>query len=100
MVPRVLPELLVDEPEVLLDERDGARVDAAQIQVLLEQQEYLEQRRRLAREHLLVRHLEIAVAALETRPERHGRLVLVEQDRFLEELQQHLVRRESSITMR
>ena len=91
MVPRVLAKLLVDEPEVLLDERDRARVDAAQIEVLLEQQEDLEQRRRLAREDLVVGDLEIAVAALEARAERHGRLVLVEQDRFLEELQQHLV---------
>ena len=92
VVARVLAKLLVDEPQVLLDERDRARVDAAQIEVLLEQQEHLEQRRRLAREHLIVCDLEIAVAALEARAERHGRLVLVEQDRFLEELQQHLVR--------
>ena len=88
---RVLAELLVDQPEVLLDERDRARVDAAQVQVLLEQQEDLEQRRRLAREHLIVGHLEIAVAALEARAQRDRRLVLVEEDRFLEELQQHLV---------
>ena len=91
MVPRVLAKLLVDEPQVLLDERDRARVDAAQVEVLLEQQEDLEQRRRLAREHLIVGHLEVTVAALEARAERQGRLVLVEQDRFLEELQQHLV---------
>ena len=91
MVARVLAKLLVDEPQVLLDERDRARVDAAQVEVLLEQQEHLEQRRRLAREHLVVGDLEIAVAALEARAERQRRLVLVEQDRFLEELQQHLV---------
>jgi len=40
---------------------------------------------------LIVGYLEITVAALEPRPERQRRLVLVEQDRFLEELQQHLV---------
>ena len=88
---RVLAELLVDEPQVLLHERDRARVDAAQFEVLLEQQENLEQRRRLAREHLIVGDLEIAVAALEAGAERDRRLVLVEQDRFLEQLQQHLV---------
>ena len=91
VVARVLAELLVDEPEMLFDERDRARVDAAQIEVLLEQQEYFEQRRRLAREHLIVGGLEVAVAALEARAERQRRHVLVEQDRFLEELQQHLV---------
>ena len=75
VVARVLAKLLVDEPEVLLHERDRARVDAAQVEVLLEQQEHLEQRRRLAREHLVVGHLEIAVAALEARAERERRLV-------------------------
>ena len=88
---RVLAELLVDEPEVLLHERDRARVHAAQIEVLLEQQEDFEQRRGLAREHLVVGRLEIAVAALEARTERKRRLVLVEKNRLLEELQQHLV---------
>ena len=88
---RVLAKFLVDEPEVLLHERDRARVYAAQIEVLLEQQEDLEQRGRLAREHLVVGRLEIAVAALEARAERERRLVLVEQNRLLEELQQHLV---------
>jgi hypothetical protein len=84
-------ELLVDEPECCLTSAIVRALTPAQVEVLLEQQEHLEQRRRLAREHLIVGDLEVAVAALEARAERHGRLVLVEQDRFLEELQQHLV---------
>ena len=91
MMTRVLPKLLVDEPQMLLHERDGPRVDTAQIEVLLEQEEHFEQCRWIAREHLIVGYFEIAVAALEARAEWDGRLVLVEQDRFLEELEQHLV---------
>ena len=62
VIARVLAELVVDEVQVLLDERDRARADAAQIEDLLEQQEQFEQRRRLALEDLIVGDLEEAVA--------------------------------------
>src|SRR4029079_3732291 len=90
MVARVLAKFFVDEPQVLLHERYRAGVHAAQIEVLLEQQEDLEQRRRLPREHLVVGRLEIAVAALEARAERERRLGLVEQGRPVATLQKTL----------
>ena len=46
MVARVLPELLVDQPEILVDRADGRGAHAFHVRVLLQHHEDLEQRRR------------------------------------------------------
>ena len=87
---RVLAELLVDQPQVARHRAHGRGAHAANLRVLLQEHEQLEQRRRGAREHLLAHRLERAVAHLEARIERTRRLALGE-DRLAEQLQQQLV---------
>src|ERR1700730_18418671 len=69
VVPRVLAEFLIDEPEVLRHGAYGRGAYAANFRVLLQQREELEQRRGSAREYLLAPRLERAVAHLEARVE-------------------------------
>ena len=67
MVARVLAELLVDQPQILVDRADGRGAHALHVRVLLQHHEDLEQRRRRAREQLLVHRFEVVVAHLEAR---------------------------------
>ena len=73
MVARVLAELLVDQPQARGDEADGARAHAKQARVLLQHEEQLEQRRRMAREDVVGNGLEALVALLEMPAERAAR---------------------------
>ena len=93
MVARVLAELLVDEPEVLDDGAYGAGAHAADLGVLLQQREHLEQRRGLAHEQVVVHRFEVAVDHLEARVERlrHRRAGAAVDDGLAEQLQQQLV---------
>ena len=87
---RVLAELLIDQPQVAGHRAHGRGAHAADLRVLLQQNEQLQQRRRRAREHLLADRLERAVAHLEVRIQRPRRFALAE-DRFTKQLQQQLV---------
>ena len=75
VVARVLAELLIDQPQIAHHRADGVGAHAADLRILLQQHEQLEQRRGLAREHVLVDRLEIVVAHLKARIERLRRLV-------------------------
>ena len=90
VVARVLAELLVDEPQILVDGADGRGAHALDLGVLLQQHEDLEQRRRRAREQLLADRFEIVVAHLEARVQRARRRGLGE-DGLAEQLQQQFV---------
>ncbi len=90
MVARVLPEFLVDERDVRADQADRLGAHAAQLRVLLQEHEQLQQRRRIAREHLRVRDFQVIVADLKARIDGHRRPAL-RQDRLAKELQQHFV---------
>ena len=90
VVARVLTELLVDQPQVLRHRAHRRGAHAADVGVLLQEHEQLEQRRRSAREYLLVHCLERAVAHLEARVQRARWLALAE-DGFAEQLQQQLI---------
>ena len=90
VIARVLAELLVDQPQVLVDGADGRGAHALHVRVLLQHHEYLEQRRRRARKDLVVHGLEVIVAHLESRVQRTRRRGLVE-DGFAEQLQQQFV---------
>ena len=87
---RVLPELLVDEPQALRHRAHGRGAHAVESLVLLQQREQLEERRGAALEDVLADRFEGAVAHLEARIQRPRRLALGE-DRFAEQLQQQLV---------
>ena len=65
VITRVLPEFVVDEVEVALDQADRERADAADFLVLLQDQEQLEQGGRIAPEDVVVHGLEKAVLNLE-----------------------------------
>ena len=91
VVARVLPELLVDQVQVAPNQADRPGADAADVGVLLQQQEQLEKRRRLVMEYVLVDGLQVAVLHLEAVIQRFRRRVRVHQDRFFEQLQQHFV---------
>ena len=90
MVLWVLPELFVDQPEILDDGADGVCAHALDRRVLLQQGKHLEQRRRLAHEDLIVQRFQIAVANLKARIEWFGCRTLIE-DGFAKELQEQLV---------
>ena len=91
VIARVLAEFLVDEPQALGDEPDGARAHAAQARVLLQHEEQLEQRGRMAREDVVRDGLQALVALLEMAGERQRRGVAVGGDLLAELLQQQLV---------
>ena len=67
MMARILAEFLVDERHVRADQADGLGAHAAQLRVLLQQHEQLQQRGGLARKHLGMRHFQIVVADLKAR---------------------------------
>jgi hypothetical protein len=90
VVTRVLPELLIDEPDVRADEADGFGAHAAQPRMLLQEHEHLEQGRWVAREDLRVRYLQVIVADLEASVDRQRRAALG-QDGLAKQLQQHFV---------
>ncbi len=73
MVARILPEFLIDEPDMRADQADGFGAHAAQFRMLLQEHEHLEQRRWIAGEHLRMRDFQIIVANLEARIDRHRR---------------------------
>jgi hypothetical protein len=75
VVARILAELLVDQPQIARHGADGAGAHAADLRILLQQHEQLEQRRGQAREHVLIDRLEIVVAHLKARIERLRRLI-------------------------
>ena len=87
---RVLPELLIDQPEAAPHRAHGGGAHAFDLRVLLQQHEQLEQRGRRAHEYFVVHRFERAAAHLEARIERPRRLV-ARDDRFAEQLQQQLV---------
>src|SRR2546430_17116055 len=64
---RVLPELLVDEPQALRHRAHGRGAHAVESLVLLQQREQLEERRGAALEDVLADRFEGAVAHLEAR---------------------------------
>ena len=74
----------------LFDRADGRGAHAFDVRVLLQHHEDLEQRRRGAREDVVVDGFEVVVAHLEARVQRPGRRGLGE-DRFAEQLQQQVV---------
>ena len=85
-------ERVVDQVAVTAHQADGRRAHPLQFRVLLHQQEQLEQRERVALEHVVADRLEKAVAHLETPVQRLWRGVVVGvEDGLLEQLQQHLV---------
>ena len=86
VIARVLPKLLVNKVQVSLDQADRIRADAADVRVLLQKQEQLEQCRRLLRKNPVRDGLEEAVLDLEALIERYWRRVGIHQDGFLEEL--------------
>ncbi len=90
VVARVLAELLVDQPQVAPDRTDRIGAHAAQLRMLLQQHEQLEQGRRLACEQVGRAGFEIIVAHLELRGQCARRCVVGEY-RLAEQLQQHLV---------
>ena len=87
---RVLPKFLIDERYMRADEADGLGAHAAQLRVLLQEHEQLEQRRRIAGEYLGMGDLQIIVADLEARVDGHRRAALGEYG-LAKQLQQHLV---------
>ena len=91
VMPRVLPELLVDQPQVTAERADRRGAHAADLRVLLHQPEQFEDRRRVARKRVVRGHLEVIVADLEARVQRYDHRRRVRQDRFAEQLQQHFV---------
>ncbi len=91
VVARVLAELLVDEPEIVVDQADGARAHALQPRVLLQHDEQFEQRGRVAREGVVRDGLQVLVPLAEVRRERQRRRVARGQDVLAELLQQQLV---------
>ncbi len=91
VVARILAELLVDQVQVAPDQADRPGADAADVGVLLQQQEQLEQRRRVVLEDVFIHGLQVAVLDLEALVEGLRRCVRIHEDGFLEELQQHLV---------
>ena len=90
VMPRVLAELLVDEPHMRADQTDRLGAHPAQFRVLLQEHEQLEQRRGVAHEYLPVSHFEVIVADLEARIEGQRRSAL-RQDGLAKQLQQHFV---------
>ena len=91
VVAGVLAEFLVDEPQALRDQADGARAHAAQARVLLQYQEQLEQSRRMAREGIVRDRLEALVALLEMAVERQDGSIAVGNELLAELLQKQLV---------
>ena len=89
-MPWILAEFLVDEPDVRADETDGFSAHAAQLGMLLQEHEHLEQGRWVAREDFLMRHFQVIVAGLEARVDRQRRAAL-RQDGLAKQLQQHFV---------
>src|SRR5260370_29164660 len=87
---RILSELFIDEPYVGADQADGLGAHGAQVRVLLQQHEQLEQGRWITREYFRMRHFQISVANLEARIDRQRRSAL-RQDGFAKQLQQHFV---------
>ena len=91
VIARMLAELFVDQPQVARQLTDRRCAHAADRRVLLDDHEQLEQRRRVAVEHVVVGDLDVVVADLEARIHRHRRGVRPGEDRFAEQLQQHFV---------
>ena len=91
VIARVLAKLFVNQGEVAFDQTHGPRAYAAYVRVLLEQQKELEQGRRVAGKHVFVRGLQETVLDLESFVEADRLGGRVHEDRFLEQLQQHLV---------
>ena len=73
VIARMLAELLVDQPQVPRQLADGRGAHAADLRVLLDDDEQLEQRRRIAVEDVVAGDLEVVVADLEARIDRHRR---------------------------
>ncbi len=91
MIARVLPELLVDQVQVSIDQADGVGTDPADVLVLLQQQEQFEQRRRILCEHLVMARLQVTVLDLESLVQWLRLGARIHEDLFLEQLQQHFV---------
>ncbi len=89
-MPRVLPELLVDEPQAACDGTHGRSAHALDVRILLQQHEQLEKRRRRTNEDVVADRLERPVTHLEAWIQRPRWLALIE-DRLAEQLQQQLV---------
>ena len=87
---RILAEFLVDQGNVRADQTDGLGTHAAQLRVLLQKHEQLQQRGRIAGEHLGMGDLEIVVTDLEARVDGDRRPALG-QNRLAKQLQQHFV---------
>ncbi len=90
MVARVLAELLIDQREIAHHRANGVGAHPADLWILLQQHEQLEQRRGVARKHIVAHRLQIVVADLKARIQRLWRLVAAE-DRLAEQLQQQLI---------
>ncbi len=85
VIARVLPELLVDQPQGACDRTHGRSTHALDVRVLLQQCEHLEQRRRRARKGVIAGGFERPAAHLEARIQR-PRLLALGEDRLPEEL--------------
>ena len=55
----ILAKFFVDQPDVLLDQRDRPGVHSLKIEVLFQEQEYLQQRRRVLDEHVRLDRLHV-----------------------------------------
>ena len=91
MIARILPEFLVDQVQVALDESHRVGTDALDLRMLLQQQEQFQQGRGIVREYAFVHGLQVTVLDLEARIQRRRGRIGIHQDRFFEELQQHFV---------
>ena len=91
VMPRVLPEFLVDEPEAVLQAADSRGPHAAERRVLAQELEELEDRRGRAHEHVVTGRLERVGDDVEARVQRPWRRRRGAQDRLAEQLEQHFV---------
>jgi hypothetical protein len=91
VIARVLAELLVDEPQALGNEPDGAGAHAAKPRVLLQNDEELQERRRVTRENVLGYRLDAIVALLEVAREGQRRRVAIRKHLLADLLQQQFV---------
>ena len=91
MIARILPKLVIDKVQMAFDRADGIGAYTTQLGIVLQQEEQLEQGRRIARKDVLIDRLEIAVLDFETLVQRFGRRIRVHEDGFFELLQQHFI---------
>ncbi len=88
MMTRVLPELLIDQPQVPGDRAHGRCAHTFNVRVLLQQHEEFQQRGGRAGEHIIAARLERSVAYLEARVQRQDVFLFLGQDSLAEQLQQ------------